>query len=300
MSLLACWAAALILGFGLVQWSGGALLNGKAAGLQDSLYLSAASLFTIGPFETSSLLSRWLAVLEAGLGLAFLGMVVGYLPVLYQSYSSRELRISLLDARAGSPPAAGELLARLSADSARLEEQLVAWEEWSAELLEEQLSYPMLAYFRSQHQNQSWLAALIALVDATAVVLLSSREGLRQQAHLTFAIGRHALVDLATVFETELAGSAHERLSHLDFSKLLQSLRAANSSLDLANVDEKELAGLRSTYEPYAYSLGAHFLVALPPWLRQEGVEDNWRAATSHNRHGRFAVSDPFQHRGRS
>jgi hypothetical protein len=69
-----------------------------------SLYLSAGTFFTLGSSEPQQALSRFLMVIEAGLGFTFLGFVIGYLPVLYQLYSSRELRILFLDARAGSPP----------------------------------------------------------------------------------------------------------------------------------------------------------------------------------------------------
>src|SRR5262249_58959300 len=106
---------------------------------------------------------RFLPVVEAGTGVVFFAVVIAYLPVLYQAFSRRETLISLLDARAGSPPCAGRLLLRLApgpADGVALQRFLEQAEEWSAELLEGQLSYPVLGYYRSQHDNQSWLAAL--------------------------------------------------------------------------------------------------------------------------------------------
>jgi len=121
-------------------------------------------------------------VIEAGFGFTFLGLVIGYLPVLYQSYSNRELRILLLDARAGSPPSAAELLVRLGSNPEKLEERLAQWEEWALDLLQCHLSYPMLAYYRSQHANQSWLGALTAVVDVSALVMLGSRDDLKRQA----------------------------------------------------------------------------------------------------------------------
>ncbi len=70
----------------------------------------------------------------------------------------------MLDARAGSPPSALELLVRLAGrsedpgmDQKVLDEVLREWERWAAELLEAQISYPVLTFFRSQHSNQSWL-----------------------------------------------------------------------------------------------------------------------------------------------
>src|SRR5262249_37417715 len=118
-------------------------------------------------------IARMVMVAEAGIGFGFLAIVIGYLPVIYQAFSRREVIISMLDARAGSPPTALELLKRHIEDQ-RLEEidsMLRDWEHWSAELLESHLSYPVLAFFRSQHDNQSWLSALTTVLDACALVM---------------------------------------------------------------------------------------------------------------------------------
>jgi len=68
----------------------------------------------------------------------------------------------MLDEWAGSPPSAGELFRRAveSGETAELVPLMARWETWAAELLESHLSYQVLSYFRSQHENQSWLAAL--------------------------------------------------------------------------------------------------------------------------------------------
>ena len=73
-----------------------------------------------------------------GIGFGFLAVVLSYLPVLYQAFSRREITISLLDARGGSPPSAGELLRRLAdaQNLSHLRALLVEWERWAAELLE--------------------------------------------------------------------------------------------------------------------------------------------------------------------
>ena len=142
-------------------------------------------------------IARALTVIEAGVGFGFLALVIGYLPVLYQGFSRREVNISLLDARAGSPPSAGELLVRHVGDTAGLETLLRDWERWAAELMESHLSYPVLLYFRSQHEHQSWLGALTAVLDASALVMVGVEGGPVRQAQLTFAMARHAVVDLA-------------------------------------------------------------------------------------------------------
>ncbi len=113
-----------------------------------------------------------------------------------------EVTISLLDARAGSPPTAAELMRRHSFEggSEALNLLLVEWERWSAELLESHISYPLLCYFRSQHSNQSWLAALTAVLDLCALMIAGVHDHAARQAQLTFAMARHAMVDLTQVF----------------------------------------------------------------------------------------------------
>ena len=147
---------------------------------------------------------RALSVVEAGMGFVFLAVIISYLPVLYQAFSRREITISLLDARAGSPPSAGELLRRLAAgrSPAGAGPFLVEWERWAAELLESHISFPVLSYYRSQHENQSWVGALTAILDTSALLIAGVDGPDSYQARLTFAMARHAAVDLALVFQT--------------------------------------------------------------------------------------------------
>ena len=136
------------------------------------------------------------------MGLGFLALIIGYLPALNQSFSRREVNISMLDERAGSPATASEMIRRnvVEGNIDELQRLLAEWEQWSAELLESHLSYPFLAYFRSHHENQSWLGALTTVLDTSALVSSIVEGGLQRQARMTFAIARHAVVDLAIVF----------------------------------------------------------------------------------------------------
>jgi len=161
--LLLLWATCLIMGFGLVHWASGSIIKTPegTSSFGAYLYLSGTTFFTLGLGDVIPVkaFGRGLVALEAGMGFGFLALVIGYLPVLNQSFSRREVNISLLDARAGSPPTAGEMLRRHCHDRGMedLQQLFHEWERWSADLLESHLSYPVLAYFRSHHDNQSWL-----------------------------------------------------------------------------------------------------------------------------------------------
>ena len=281
LMLLGFWVIAVIVGFAMLQWAVGLRFGGVSASLADAIYFSAGSFFTLGASEPGgSLASKYLMVLEAGVGFSFLGLVIGYLPVLYQSFSSRELRILLLDARAGSPPSACELLLRRGSDPEKLEQRLADWEEWALDLLQTHLSYPMLAYYRSQHPNQSWVAALTVVLDVSALVAVSADGDLKGQAQFTFAAARHALVHTASIFRRQPCQLATDRLPAEDFARLCRALSTAQVPMRPGRIPTAELTELREMYEPYATALGAYFLMALPPWFPSEAATENWQITT--------------------
>ena len=279
--LLLFWATGLIFAVALIE-----VATGQAAGLPPRgfgtlLYASGQTFFTLGygDFTPTTMLGRMLAVFEAGLGFGFLGTVVGYLPTMYAAFSQRETEISLMDARAGSPPTAAEFLRRMShLGHGRIDEILRDWERWAAQLLETHISYPPLAYYRSQHSNQSWLASLTVILDSTAVLL--SRPGTpgEHQARLTFAMARHALVDITQVFLRDFRPVAGERFAPECLS-VLQAPLGAPASMEAAHEFEQRLAEHRLLYEPYARALAEFLLYPLPPWEFTQPRPDNWKRA---------------------
>jgi hypothetical protein len=281
--LLSVWAAGMIVGFAMVHWGLGTPLNvseGRAP-LSTYFYLSGTTFFTLGLGDVTPLgpSGRVLVVIEAGVGFGFLAIVVGYLPVFYQAFSRREVSISLLDARAGSPPTAGELLRRHGQDMKALSQLLYDWERWSAELLESHLSYPVLSYFRSQHTNQSWLAALTAILDTCVLVIAGINGGPSRQAQLTFAMARHAVVDLAQLFITSPQPLMPDRLPPSSLTRLREGLAEAGVTLQEGIAAEQKLGELRRMYEPYVYALGEYLSMALPPWFRVTVVLDSWQTS---------------------
>jgi hypothetical protein len=282
--LTACWAVALLVGFAMVQWGFGSHLNiaqGGPGGFWTDLYLSGTTLFTlgIGDVTPTGAVARTLTVIEAGVGFGFLALVIGYLPVLYQGFSHREVNISLLDARAGSPPTAGELLVRQARDMPGLEVLLRDWERWAAELMESHLSYPVLLFFRSQHEHQSWLGALTAILDASALCIVGVQGGPGRQAQLTFAMARHAVVDLSQAIRVRPRPPDRDRLPPEDFDSLRAHLAQNGVVLKEGALAETTLASLRALYEPYVARLAARLRLTLPPWRAPADETDNWRTS---------------------
>jgi hypothetical protein len=283
--LLILWATGLIIGFALLLWASGSAIKTPegTATFSSYLYLSGTSFFTLGLGDVipNSPLARGLIAFEAGMGFGFLALVIGYLPVLSQSFSRREVNISLLDARAGSPPTAAEMLRRHSHDRGLedLQQLFHEWERWSADLLESHLSYPVLAYFRSHHDNQSWLGALTAILDASAFAIVSLEGSCERQAQLTFAITRHAIVDLAQLFNCPPHKPKHDRLPLDELSRIRATLTEAGLKLREGNVVDQKLSELRRMYEPYIYSLSDYLKIAIPPWVPKTGHIDNWQTS---------------------
>ncbi len=281
--LFGVWAAGLILSFALLHYGAGSAVNvsGMHPGFATDLYLSGTTFFTLGLGDVvpRSPLARALTVTEAGVGFGFLAIVIGYLPVIYQAFSRREVNISLLDARAGTPPTAGELLRRHSYSHGpqALQDLLKDWERWSAELMESHLSYPVLAFFRSQHDNQSWLASLTAILDTCALVMMGLEGACQRQAELTFAIARHAVVDLSQVFGSAPLPLPAERLAPAELSRIRDVLAQHGMNLRDGPEAGRRLRELRSMYEPYAGALAAYLNLSLPPWLPPKQAKDNWQ-----------------------
>ncbi len=281
--LLSMWAYMLILGFALLHWGAGTLSEGPKSFLTN-LYYSGTTFFTIGLGDVRAVtpFGRFLTVAEGGTGLGFLALVIGYLPGLNQSFSKREVNISLLDARAGSPPTAAEMLYRSHGDPGMegTREFLHEWERWSAELLESNLSYPVLAYWRSQHDNQSWLAALAAILDTSSFVMVGLEGACVRQAQLTFAMARHAVVDLSLVFGATPRWPDHDRLPPAQLANLRARLMTVGSRPRTDEEADLKLMELRSLYEPFVFALSEYFCLSVPPWTG-DLIADNWRESVS-------------------
>ncbi|MCU0627245.1 MAG: potassium channel family protein [Gemmatimonadaceae bacterium] len=312
IGLFAAWAVALIVGFGLVHWAL-ASISPEPHSLLHQLYFSGVTFFTLGYGDVTAPtgIGKIVSVLEAGIGFGLIAVVIGYLPVLYQLFSRREAHVIRLDARAGSPPTAGELLARHAVSAqglTALGALLADWEQWSSELLESHLSYPMLGYYRSQHDNESWLAALTTILDACALVTIglrvqdpaasgggerSGRDALTAaiplfQARITFATARLTMIEMARALHVPVQASTDDgapprgddcddRLPPAVRSRLVAQLRSVHLVPESDAADAwRALAALRRSYEPHASALAMRLRLPLPDWTPPRDAHDNW------------------------
>ncbi len=312
--LFALWASSLIAGFGLLEWavqgeatrSATLVASGTATGapvtdasgrgmadthpattifvtspLTEQLYMSGVTFFTLGYGDVvpHSGTARAVSVIEAGTGIGFIAIVIGYLPVLYQLFSRREAHVIQLDARAGSPPTATTMLIRHAEGGlSKLDDLLREWEIWGSELLESHLSYPMLVYYRSQHDNQSWLAALTAVMDCCALILVGLDEVQPLQARMTFAMARQVIVEIARSFR--VAPSRYDggdRLPHPEYLRMVAIFSETGLVWNADPATEDMLTALRATYEPLLDGLGSQLLLPLPEWIAMHDATDHWQ-----------------------
>src|SRR5438067_3590295 len=283
LALLVFWAVLFVFGFGLLMWGLTLPLSApdRPISFLTYLYMSGTAFFTLGLGDVTPMpgVGRVLVATEVALGFIFLALVISYVPIIYQAFSRRELRISLLDARAGSPPTAVELLRRNHAGKNVEELRILLrdWEVWCADILESHLSYPILAYYRSQHDQQSWVEALTVILD-TCALILTGIEGIPvEAAKFTFAIARHAIVDLAQVLATSPTKGVN-RLPPAEFARLQDVLAASGIRLNPGPATEQKLAELREAYEPFVGGMANRLLVSLPPWIPPEDSLDDWQS----------------------
>lgn len=283
LMLLGVWALALVLGFALLEWAAGPNVTTTYGPVSFGtiFYMSGTTFFTLGLGDVvpHSMFSRLITMVEGGLGFGFLALMIGYLPALNGAFSRREVNVSLLDERAGSPPTAFELLRRSAQDGEihEVDQFLRDWEQWSAELMESHLSYPVLAYFRSQHENQSWVSALAMILDLSALVMVGADGISHQTARRTFAMARHACVDLTQVFNTPPLPPHYNRLPPETYERMCAELAASGLELNHGPEAEQQLTELRQMYEPYIHALAHLLLVVLPPWAPAPDQRDNWQ-----------------------
>ena len=276
------WAAALIVGFGLLEFvlQPPPGVTGGGSPLPEQVYMSGVTFFTLGFGDVvpHSGAARFVSVLEAGSGIGLIAAVISYLPVLYQLFARREAHVLQLDARAGSPPTAAAMLCRHAEAGGlgKLDDLLREWEVWGADMLESHLSYPMLVYYRSQHDNQSWLAAVAAVMDCCALILVGVQELPPLQARMTFSMCRQIVVEMARSFRiTPSRYAGGDRLPTAAYVRMLAAFEQAGLKWEGGADAEATLQALRATYEPLLDGLARHLLLALPGWVPAADAADH-------------------------
>ncbi len=268
-SLLIVWILVLIIGFALAIHALREQVSPTPKGFDEALYFAAESLLTIGfgDFVATQTASRLLATAAGAAGLGTVALVVTFLFSLYGSFQRRESLVATLDAPAGAPPSGVTFLAT-HASLGMIEDlpgTFAKWEAWAAEVLETHIAYPILAYFRSTHDNESWIGAIGAMLDA-ATLMLTTVEGLpRGRAAMLHAIGNHLVEDLTQYFRLEPGMGAGVERS--EFEEARDRLRAAGYQVGPADPAWRDFEAQRAQYAGSLNALARYWAVPPSQWI---------------------------------
>jgi len=270
--LFALWAASLVVGFGLMQWA----LHGAGSQplfetLVADIIVSGDAFFTLGYGDNvpQHSLARMLVILEAGTGFGFIALTIGYLPVLYQHFTRRDLQLIEFSARAGSPPTAAALLAwHVHGRPEALEHWLRDWEIWASDLVESHAVYPMLAFYRSQHEGHSWLGSLAVVLDVCTLLIAGSDDAGRHQATATFSALRRILDEACEALRVVPLGCVSaRRMDDRALRTLAGTIRRIVPNWQADEAALQVIRVLRATYEPRLEALASYLLLPLPDWI---------------------------------
>ncbi len=277
LALLVVWLGTLILGYGLILFAIRDQLAPSPHDLGSTLYFAAGSVLTLGSGEIRAAgpAARVVVVIGAASGLGVVALVVTYLFSLYGSYQRREVQVVTLQAAAGAPPSAVALLetyARLDL-AARLPDLFAEWERWAAEVLDTHVAYPLLGFFRSSHDNLSWISALGTVLDAASLILTTIEGVPRGEAELFRRVGSHLVEDITNFgFRAGVAAAtgpdgARSGLDRAAFEEAC--LRLAEAGYVLARGDQAWTAfeEARAAYAGRLEAMAAYWATPTNAWL---------------------------------
>ncbi len=276
--LLVTWLTGLILGYGLILHALRDEMTPSPEDLGTAIYFAASSVLTLGygDIVANGTLARFVVIAAAATGLGIVALVVTFLFSLYASYQRREIPIVLLQAKAGAPPSAVVLLenlARMDA-SARLPEFFGEWERWAAEVLDSHVAYPILGYFRSSHDNLSWISALGTVLD-TASLVLTTIEGVpRGHAELIKSVGSHLVEDITNLGFQERSSDGIDRAA---FDAVYERLEAAGYRLCPADRAWADFSAARGSYAQRLEAMAGYWAVPSTSWF---GASEPLRSPT--------------------
>ena len=266
ISLLALWEIFLISGFALIQFGLGDQISRAPSTFGDALYFAGRS-FIFSDYGGSTMSARLVSLATGATGIGTIAVVLTYLFLMFGAYQRREIRVISIDARAGAPPSGvaflvghAELNIRADMPAAFIEMQ-----NWSAEILDTHLAYPMLFYFRSSHDHASWIAALGASLDAATLLVTTVADESTGQASLLVDVGTHTMHDIADYFGMPLTGGPGvEHAEYLDARR-----RLANAGYVLRDEESswREFCRYRSRYAEPLNVIARYWAIPPAQWI---------------------------------
>jgi len=265
--LLVLWLGLIVLGYGLILFSLRGEIAPSPGDLGTALYFAGTSVLTIGygDIVAGGAVSRLAVLTSAAAGLGVVALVITFLFSLYGSYQRREVLVVMLSARAKAPPSAVTLFetyARLGLVD-ELPALFAGWERWMAEVLDTHVAYPLLGYFRSSHDETSWISALGAVLDAAALTLTTIEGVPRGQAEITKRVGAHLVDDISNNLHLAGDGSGVDRR---EFEPVYRRLAEAGYRLAPESEAWRSFERARASYAGRLEALAAYWATPATLW----------------------------------
>jgi Ion channel len=269
ITLLALWEACNILGFGLIDYGMRAQIKPALDNFGEAVYFAGTAFTTIGfgDFVAMTLPARMTSIVAGALGLSIVAVVLTFLFSIISSFQRREVRVAMTDARAGAPPSGVAFLVSYAELDIRshMSDSFIEMQRWIAEILDSHLSYPILFYFRSTHDNASWIAALGAMLDAATLLITTVDGESTGQAALLIELGTHATHDFADFFNMQLTGTAGVERREYDDARA--RLAAAGYTLRDAEPSWKEFCDVRKRYSEPLNNIARYWAIPPAQWV---------------------------------
>ena len=269
VALLMAWVFTLIVGYGLVFYAMRDQFHQRPINVWTAMYYAGTTLLTIGfgDYTARTGLARLVSLAAGASGLSVVAVVTAYLFAIFGSFQQREVFVTYLGTRAGAPPSGLGLIAVHAFDGLMpdLPQVFVQGQLWTHAVMESHLAYPILAFFRSSHDYESWIGALGTLLDAATILLTTIDDGTHGQARIMFWTGRHLVSDFSKYFGLRLGeGPGIEKYEFLQ-----ARIRLVELGFKLKDEEEswKAFSEMRSTYAPGLAAMAAFW--AIPPlqWI---------------------------------
>ncbi|MFQ5436249.1 MAG: hypothetical protein ACE5FD_15390, partial [Anaerolineae bacterium] len=257
----------VLVGYALVYWAM------DLGSVYAAFKLSGSSLLTLGYASEDTVWFKLVEFSEAMLGLVLVALLIAYLPSMYAAFSRRETAVALLEAYAGSPPTAREMIARTHRigrlDS--LEEVWSIWTVWFAELEESHTSLAPLAFFRSPQPQRSWVTSAGAVLDGASLYLAAVDRPFNANAAICIRTGFLALRQIASFFQIAYdpnpAPMDPISIAREEFDEMYDDLAARGVALK-PDKDQawRDFAGWRVNYDTVLLQLAAMTMAPYAPW----------------------------------
>ncbi|MEZ4868345.1 MAG: hypothetical protein R3C14_43860 [Caldilineaceae bacterium] len=277
MALYAPVALVLLLPIWLTFVTIGFMAMYQAISVDSSLedfVLSGSSLLTLGFARGHTAVHDLLAFAEATIGLILVALLIAYLPTMYGAFARREMAVSQLAVRAGTPPSASEFIRRAHRIGAlgNLRDFWIQWENWFSDVEESHSSLAALVFFRSPEPAHSWITAAGTVLDSAALIAAVVDLPREPQAELCIRAGYLALWRVADYFSLPfirqpLYPAEPISVTRAEFDALCCELKEKGVPL-YADLDQAwlDFAGWRVNYDKALLGLCTLTMAPIAPW----------------------------------